>query len=65
MGLLVMGLLASLLLVASQIAFPDKELVGRLTQTLRQIDFTAVVMICRMYESAGPPLPRCGPAEPW
>ena len=43
-GLLVMGLIASMLLVAGQLAFPSKELVRHLTETLRQIDFTAVVM---------------------
>ena len=43
-GLLVMGLLASLLLVLLQVAFPNKALTDQLTEALRQIDFTDVVM---------------------
>jgi CPA1 family monovalent cation:H+ antiporter len=45
-GLLVMGLVASLLLVALEAAHPNdnEQLYEQLTQALKQIDFTAVVM---------------------
>lgn len=43
-GLLVMGLVASLLLVLLDVAFPAQHLYEALTGALRQIDFTAVVM---------------------
>ncbi|TXN33540.1 sodium:proton antiporter [Methylobacterium sp. WL19] len=43
-GLLVMGLVASLLLVLLDVAFPEQHLYEALTGALRQIDFTAVVM---------------------
>ncbi len=43
-GLLVMGLVASLLVVGAEVVVPDKELADLLTGTLRQIDFTDVVM---------------------
>ncbi len=43
-GLLVMGLMASVLLILVDLAFPAQHLYGELTQTLRQIDFTALVM---------------------
>lgn len=43
-GLLVMGLVASVLLVLVDLAFPAQHLYGELTGTLRQIDFTALVM---------------------
>ncbi|HEV2545365.1 MAG TPA: cation:proton antiporter, partial [Methylobacterium sp.] len=43
-GLLVMGLLASLALVGLDLAFPSQHLYEDLTQVLRQVDFTDVVM---------------------
>ncbi len=43
-GLLVMGLLASLILLAVEALFPDELLYDELAGTLRQIDFTQVVM---------------------
>lgn len=43
-GLLVMGLMASLLLIVVDLAFPAQHLYGDMTNTLRQIDFTALVM---------------------
>ena len=43
-GLLVMGLVASLLLVLLDVAFPGQNLYGALSDVLRQIDFTDVVM---------------------
>jgi Na+:H+ antiporter len=43
-GLLVMGLAASLLLVLVQVVFPNEQLYQQLTQALKQIDFTAVMM---------------------
>ncbi|ACS43903.1 cation:proton antiporter [Methylorubrum extorquens] len=43
-GLLVMGLLASLALVALDLAFPQQHLYEDLTGALKQIDFTEVVM---------------------
>lgn len=43
-GLLVMGLLASLALVGLDLAFPTQHLYDDLTQVLRQVDFTEVVM---------------------
>lgn len=43
-GLLVMGLAASLLLVGSEFVFPDAAVHGVLTATLRQIDFYDTVM---------------------
>ena len=43
-GLLVMGLLASLVLVGVEAMFPEELLYDELAQALRQIDFTQVVM---------------------
>ncbi|GEP06478.1 cation:proton antiporter [Methylobacterium oxalidis] len=43
-GLLVMGLVASLLLVLLDVAFPNRHLYDALTGALRQIDFADVVM---------------------
>lgn len=43
-GLLVMGLFASLALIGLDLAFPDQHLYEALTTALRQIDFTDVVM---------------------
>ncbi|NEU12729.1 sodium:proton antiporter [Methylobacterium sp. BTF04] len=43
-GLLVMGLLASLALVLVDVAFPQEHLYADLTKVLDQVDFTAVVM---------------------
>lgn len=43
-GLLVMGLAASLALIALDLAFPDQHLYEDLTQVLQQVDFTEVVM---------------------
>ena len=43
-GLLVMGLLASLSLVGLDLAFPAQHLYADLTQVLGQVDFTDVVM---------------------
>ncbi len=43
-GLLVMGLAASLLLVLVGAAYPGQQLYQQLTDALKQIDFTAVVM---------------------
>nr|WP_272876787.1 sodium:proton antiporter [Neoroseomonas terrae] len=43
-GLLVMGLMASVLLILVDLAFPAQHLYGDLTRTLRRIDFTALVM---------------------
>ncbi len=43
-GLLVMGLLASLAIVGLDLAFPRQHLYEDLTQVLRQVDFTDVVM---------------------
>ena len=43
-GLLVMGLLASLSLVGLDLAFPAQHLYADLTQVLGQVDFTEVVM---------------------
>ncbi|WP_407529604.1 cation:proton antiporter [Methylobacterium oryzisoli] len=43
-GLLVMGLAASLALVALDLAFPDQHLYEDLTRVLGQVDFTEVVM---------------------
>lgn len=43
-GLLVLGLLASLLLVAIEAVFPGEPFYDALSGALRQIDFTAVVM---------------------
>ena len=43
-GLLVMGLGASLLLIAIELLFPETHLYGALTQGLRQIDFYEAVM---------------------
>ncbi|WP_298957158.1 sodium:proton antiporter [uncultured Methylobacterium sp.] len=43
-GLLVMGLAASLALVALDLAFPEQHLYEELTSVLRQVDFTEVVM---------------------
>lgn len=43
-GLLVMGLLASLALVLVDLAFPRQHLYADLTRVLDQVDFTAVVM---------------------
>lgn len=43
-GLLVMGLLSSLILVAVEAMFPDELLYEELAGALRQIDFTEVVM---------------------
>ena len=43
-GLLVMGLVASLLLVLLDLAFPGQHLYEDLTGPLQQIDFTSVVM---------------------
>ena len=43
-GLLAMGLLASLLLLVLGVIFPDEHLQAQLSQTLDQIDFTNVVM---------------------
>lgn len=43
-GLLVMGLLSSLILVGVEALFPDELLYEELVRTLRQIDFTEVVM---------------------
>lgn len=43
-GLLVMGLGASLLLILLELAVPEERLYDDLVQALRQIDFTAVVM---------------------
>lgn len=43
-GLLAMGLVASLLLLLIGLVFPDEHLQGQLSQTLDQIDFTNVVM---------------------
>lgn len=42
-GLLLMGLLASLLVAGVGVAFPGSAVVAALTTALRQIDFTAVV----------------------
>ena len=43
-GLLVMGLLASLALVLADVAFPQQHLYEDLTRVLDQVDFTGVVM---------------------
>ncbi|MFL1876129.1 cation:proton antiporter [Hansschlegelia beijingensis] len=43
-GLLVMSVAASALMVAADVAFPDRHLFESLTGTLRQIDFSKVVM---------------------
>ncbi|MCJ2072378.1 sodium:proton antiporter [Methylobacterium sp. J-030] len=43
-GLLVMGLLASLALVSLDVVFPKQHLYGDLTRILEQVDFTEVVM---------------------
>ena len=43
-GLLVMGLLASLALVLADVAFPQEHLYADLTRVLDQVDFTGVVM---------------------
>lgn len=43
-GLLIMGLLASMALVALDLAFPQQHLYEDLTGALKQIDFTEVVM---------------------
>ncbi len=43
-GLLVMGLLASLALVLVDVAFPGQHLYEDLTRILDQVDFTGVVM---------------------
>lgn len=43
-GLLVLGLAASLFLVGADLAFPGVRLYGQLERTLRQIDFTRVVI---------------------
>ncbi len=43
-GLLVMGLLASLALVLVDVAFPAQHLYQDLTRVLDQVDFTGVVM---------------------
>jgi CPA1 family monovalent cation:H+ antiporter len=43
-GLLVMGLVASLLLIGLGLVFPAEQIFDDLAQALRQIDFTAVVM---------------------
>lgn len=43
-GLLAMGLLASLLLLVLGLIFPDEHLQAQLSRTLDQIDFTNVVM---------------------
>ncbi|RZA30862.1 MAG: sodium:proton antiporter [Proteobacteria bacterium] len=43
-GLLVMGLGASLLLILLELAVPEEQLYEDLARALRQIDFTAVVM---------------------
>ncbi|WP_311276086.1 sodium:proton antiporter [Methylobacterium sp. WCS2018Hpa-22] len=43
-GLLVMGLAASLALVGLDLAFPSQHLYENLTKVLRQVDFTDVVM---------------------
>ena len=43
-GLLVMGLVSSLLLVLLEFAYPEERLYDDLARALRQIDFTAVVM---------------------
>ncbi|BAU88935.1 sodium/hydrogen exchanger [Methylorubrum populi] len=43
-GLLILGLLASLVLVAVDLAFPQRHLYDALTTALQQIDFTEVVM---------------------
>lgn len=43
-GLLVLGLLASVLLVAVEAVFPEEVLYDELASALRQIDFTAVLM---------------------
>ena len=43
-GLLVMGLLASLTLVGLDVAVPGQHLYDELTRVLGQVDFTAVVM---------------------
>jgi CPA1 family monovalent cation:H+ antiporter len=43
-ALLVMGFVASLLLIALRLAFPAERIFDDMAQALRQIDFTAVVM---------------------
>ncbi|MEO8558650.1 MAG: sodium:proton antiporter [Rhodospirillales bacterium] len=43
-GLLTMGLAASLLLVLAEVALPGTHVSDELTQAMQQIDFTAVVM---------------------
>ena len=43
-GLLVMGLAASLLLVCVELAFPDRQLHEALTGILRQVDFSAALL---------------------
>ncbi len=43
-GLLVMGLVASLLLVLLDVAVPDQHIYEDLTRLLREVDFTGVVM---------------------
>src|SRR5690348_3180177 len=43
-GLLILGLVASLLLVLLDLVFPEQHLYEDLTQALQQIDFTQVVM---------------------
>lgn len=43
-GLLVMGLLASLALLGLDVVFPGQHLLGDLTRILEQLDFTDVVM---------------------
>ncbi len=43
-GLLVIGLLASLVLILFELAVPEEELYEALTSALRQIDFNATLM---------------------
>ena len=43
-GLLLMGLLASLVLIGLDLAFPNERIFGRLEALIREIDFNAVVM---------------------
>jgi CPA1 family monovalent cation:H+ antiporter len=47
-GLLVMGLLASLVLVVVDLAFPGTRLFGDFIAVVRHIDFNAVVMNCML-----------------
>src|SRR3569833_1323405 len=42
-GLLLLGMVASMLLLAVQLLFPDMELYAQIGSTLRQIDFAQVV----------------------